>query len=88
MTAVVNMPSRKTIILVGLIGCFLTSLAGISGSMLIIGWSASGGWVEWMKRLGLGYPFSCLIVFFIFPAMIPRLNQLLESAALEETASG
>lgn len=42
MTTTPNLPSRKTIILVGLVGTFLTSLAGITGSMLLAGWEASG----------------------------------------------
>jgi hypothetical protein len=29
-------PSKKSIILVGLVGCFLTSLAGVTGGMLLI----------------------------------------------------
>ena len=33
MTTAVNMPSRQTIILVGLEGCFLTSVAGVTGAM-------------------------------------------------------
>lgn len=49
-------PSTKTIVLVGLAGCLLTSVAGVSGAMLISGWELSGGWSEWARRLGLGYP--------------------------------
>ena len=73
-----NMPSTKTIILVGLVGCFLTSVAGVSGSMLISGWDMSGGWSEWLKRLGLGYPCACLVVLSVFPRMVPKMTQYLE----------
>ncbi len=72
-------PSIKTIILVGFAGCFLTSLAGVSGSMLISGWEISGGWSEWIKRLGLGYPCACLVVLLVFPIMVPKMTRLLES---------
>lgn len=71
-------PSIKTIILVGLSGCFLTSLAGVSGSMLISGWDISGGWSEWIKRLGLGYPCACLVVLSVFPHMVPKMTRFLE----------
>ena len=79
MTAESNMPSRKTIILVGLVGCFLTSLAGVTGSMLITGWTISGGGLEWVKRLTLSYPCSCLMVFLVFPILVPRLTRYFET---------
>lgn len=71
-------PSTKTIILVGLLGCFFTSVAGVSGSMLISGWDISGGWSEWIKRLGLGYPCACLVVLSVFPRMVPKMTRFLE----------
>lgn len=73
-----NILSIKTIILVGLIGCFLMSVAGVSGSMLISGWHMSGGWPEWLKRLGLGYPCACLVVLSVFPRMVPKMTRFLE----------
>ena len=73
------MPSRKTIILVGLVGCFLTSVAGVTGAMLISGWHEAGGGIEWAKRLALGYPCACLVVVGIFPVLVPVLTQRLES---------
>jgi hypothetical protein len=73
-----NTPSTKTIILVGLLGCFLTSVAGVSGSMFLSGWDASGGWLEWIKRLGLGYPCACLVVLSVFPRLVPKMTRLLE----------
>ena len=76
MTTSLNLPSRKTIILVGLVGCFLTSVAGVTGSMLISGWHESGGGLESAKRLALGYPCACLV---IFPVLVPRLTQRLGS---------
>lgn len=79
MTTAVNMPSRQTIILVGLVGCFLTSVAGVTGAMLIAGWQVSGGGLEWAKRLALGYPCACLVVLGVFPVLVPRLTQRLES---------
>ncbi len=78
MANAMNTPSTKTIILVGLLGCFLTSVAGVSGSMLISYWGASGGWLEWIKRLGLGYPCACLVVLSVFPRMVPKMTRFLE----------
>lgn len=78
MTNSQNIPSTKTIILVGLLGCFLTSVAGVSGSMLMSGWDMSGGWSEWIKRLGLGYPCACLVVLTVFPRMVPKMTRFLE----------
>jgi hypothetical protein len=79
MTTSLNLPSRKTIILVGLVGCFLTSVAGVTGAMLISGWHEAGGWHEWAKRLALGYPCACLVVLSIFPFLVPQLTQRLET---------
>jgi hypothetical protein len=39
----------------------------------------SGGWLEWSKRLALGYPCACLVVLLIFPLLVPRLTQRLEA---------
>jgi len=74
-----KIPSTKTIILVGLLGCFLTSVAGVSGSMLMSGWDSSGGWSEWIKRLGLGYPCACVVVLSVFPLMVPKMTRFLEN---------
>ena len=78
MANTLNTPSNKTIILVGLFGCFLTSVAGVSGSMLMSGWDTAGGWSEWMKRLGFGYPCACLVVLTVFPRMVPKMTLFLE----------
>ena len=63
------------IICVGLIGCFLTSATGVTVVMLFRGWSEQGGWVEWSKRIAIGYPASTTIVFLVFPWMVPRLTK-------------
>ena len=78
MTNSLTTPSTKTIILVGLLGCFLTSVAGVTGSMLISGWDISGGWPEWSKRLGLGYPCASLVVLLVFPLLVPKMTRFLE----------
>lgn len=78
MTTSLTVPTRKTIIMVGLVGCFLTSVAGVTGSMVLSGWSASGGWMEWGRRLTLGYPCACLVVLTVFPVLVPRMTQWLE----------
>jgi hypothetical protein len=72
-------PSKKSIILVGLVGCFLTSLAGVTGAMLLSGFAQSGGWAEWLKRLSLGYPCACVVVLLIFPHLVPTMTAHLES---------
>ena len=85
MTTPMNSPSRKTIVLVGLVGCLLTSVAGVTGSMLLSGWGAAGGWVEWAKRLAWGYPGACLVVLLVFPVLVPRLTQHLEGGNRQAT---
>jgi hypothetical protein len=79
MSHVGQVPSKKTIILVGLLGCLLTSAAGITGSMLLAGWGLSGGWPEWIRRLATGYPCASLVVWLIFPTLIPRMTHWLEA---------
>lgn len=66
------------IILVGLVGCFLTSLTGSIAIMMNKGWEAQGGFPELLHRLSIGYPASCFIVFFVFPVIVPKLTQLLD----------
>ena len=61
--------------LAGLVGCFLTAVAGVTGSMLIFVWVNSDGWLEWLKRLALGYLCACLAVLGIFPVLVPWLTQ-------------
>jgi hypothetical protein len=63
------------IICVGLIGCFLTSVTGVTAVMLFRGWAEQGGWIEWAKRIAIGYPASTAIVFLVFPWMVPRLTK-------------
>ena len=78
MANALSVPSTKTIILVGLAGCLLTSVAGVSGAMLMSGWELSGGWSEWARRLGLGYPCACLVVLLVFPRLVPKMTRFLE----------
>ena len=67
--------SAYPIICVGLIGCFLTSVTGVTAVMIMRGWTEQGGWIEWAKRIAIGYPASTLIVFLIFPWMVPMLTK-------------
>jgi hypothetical protein len=53
----------------------LTSVTGVTAVMLFRGWTEQGGWVEWAKRIAIGYPASTTIVFFVFPWMVPRLTK-------------
>ena len=43
--------------------------------MLFRGWAEQGGWIEWAKRIAIGYPASTAIVFLVFPWMVPRLTK-------------
>lgn len=63
------------IICVGLIGCFLTSVTGVTALMFVRGWTEQGGWIEWAKRIAIGYPASTLIVILVFPWMVPKLTK-------------
>jgi hypothetical protein len=67
-----------TIIAVGLVGCLLTSMAGIAAVMLSYGWAAAGGWREWLHRLGIAYPAASILVLVVFPWLVPRLSALVE----------
>lgn len=65
----------KTLIVIGVLGCLLTSMAGISAVMFFDGWHISGGFTEFFRRLGIAYPFACIVVIAVFPWMIPFLMQ-------------
>jgi hypothetical protein len=69
---------KKIIILVGLIGCLMTSLTGVAAVMVYKGWALQGGLGEFFLRMSVGYPASCCVVIFVFPSLIPRLTLLLE----------
>lgn len=66
------------IILIGFVGCFLTSLTSSIAVMLNKGWVAQGGFPELLHRFSIGYPASCLVVFFVFPVIVPKITQLLD----------
>ncbi len=65
--------STRAVVGVGLVGCFLTSVAGVSAVMIFSGWAVHGGWAEWAKRLAIAYPSACVVVFTIFPWLVPKL---------------
>ena len=66
------------IILVGLVGCFLTSLTGSTAVMLAKGWDSQGGMPELIYRLSIGYPAASIVVFLVFPYLIPKLTGALD----------
>jgi hypothetical protein len=68
----------KLLIFIGVLGCLLTSTAGISAVMIFDGWHASGGFTEFFRRLGIAYPFACIVVIIVFPWMIPFLMHKFE----------
>ena len=65
--------SSRAVIGVGLVGCFLTSVAGVSAVMFFSGWTLHGGWAEWAKRLAIAYPSACVVVLTVFPWLVPKL---------------
>jgi hypothetical protein len=74
-----NIRKQKIIIiLVGLVGCFLTSLTGSTAVMLAKGWNNQGGLSELIYRLSIGYPAACIVVFLVFPYLIPKLTAALD----------
>lgn len=73
----------KSIILIGMVGCFLTSLAGISAVMVFKGWASQGGWHEWLLRAAVGYSAALTIVVGLFPFLIPKLTVYLEKKLSE-----
>jgi hypothetical protein len=76
MRSSVNQPA--TVILIGLVGCLLTSMAGITAVMLAYGWSHSGGWREWLHRLSIAYPAASIVVLLVFPWLVPWLAGVIE----------
>ncbi|MFM9992266.1 MAG: hypothetical protein ACKVOY_12625 [Burkholderiaceae bacterium] len=66
----------KIIITVGLVGCFLTSLTGSTAVMLVKGWDNQGGFSE--HRMCIAYPAACVVVFLVFPYLVPKLTAALE----------
>lgn len=65
--------STRAVIGVGLVGCFLTSVAGVSAVMFFSGWALHGGWTEWARRLSIAYPAACIVFFVVFPWLVPKL---------------
>ena len=66
------------IIIVGLAGCFMTSLAGVIAVMIFNNWSLQGGFSELLLRMSVGYPAASCIVVLVFPFLIPKLTNFLE----------
>lgn len=67
-----------TVIVVGLMGCLLTSMAGIAAVMASYGWVASGGWREWLHRLSIAYPAASTVVLLVFPWLVPCLSRFID----------
>lgn len=65
--------STRAVIGVGLVGCFLTSVAGVSTVMILNGWAVQGGWAEWAKRIAMAYTAACVVVVAVFPWLVPQL---------------
>jgi len=61
----------------GLVGCLLSSLTGSIAVVLDEGWAKQGGFPELLHRFIIGYPASCLVVFFVFPVIVPKITHLL-----------
>jgi len=73
----------QSIILVGMVGCFLTSVTGISAVMIFKGWSSQGGWPEWLLRVAVGYSAALTVVVGLFPLIVPKLTVYLEKKLSE-----
>ena len=66
---------------VGLIGCFLTSVAGVSSVMIFNGWAVQGGWTEWVKRIAIAYSAASVVVFAVFPLLVSKLMKFFMNSA-------
>ena len=73
--------SSRAVIGVGLTGCFLTSVAGVTAVMIFTGWAVQGGWAEWAKRIAIAYSAASVVVFVVFPLLVPKLTKLLMNSA-------
>jgi len=68
----------KIIITVGLVDCFLTSLTGSTAFMLAKSWDNQEGFSELHYRMFIAYPAACVVVFLVFPYLVPNLTAALE----------
>jgi hypothetical protein len=73
--------SSRAVIGVGLIGCFLTSVAGVTAVMIFTGWAVQGGWAEWAMRIAIAYAAASAVVLIVFPLLVPKLTNLLMNSA-------
>jgi hypothetical protein len=69
---------------VGLVSCFLTSVAGVTAVMIFTGWAVQGGWAEWAKRLAIAYSAASVVVVAVFSWLVPKLMKFLMSSASPE----
>jgi hypothetical protein len=76
--------SSRAVIGVGLIGCFLTSVAGVTAVMIFTGWAVHGGWAEWAKRMAIAYSAASMVVLAVFPWLVPKLMKLFMNSAEAE----
>ena len=73
--------STRAVIGVGLVGCFLTSVAGVSAVMMFSGWALQGGWAEWARRIAIAYPAASVVVVTVFPWLVPKLMKFFMALA-------
>lgn len=74
----------RAVIGVGLVGCFLTSVAGVTAVMIFTGWAVQGGWAEWVKRLAIAYSAASVVVVAVFPWLVPKLMKWLMNSTSSE----
>ena len=46
--------------------------------MLVKGWDNQGGFSELLYRMCIAYPAACVVVFLVFPYLVPNLTAALE----------
>jgi hypothetical protein len=76
--------SSRAVIVVGLIGCFMTSVAGVTAVLTFNGWAAQGGWTEWVKRIAIAYSAASMVVVVVFPWLVPKLMKWLMNSTSPE----
>lgn len=76
--------SARAVVGVGLVGCFLTSVAGVSAVMVFSGWAVQGGWAEWARRIAIAYPAASVVVVTGFPWLVPKLMKFFMASVSDE----
>jgi len=64
-------PSRHEVLIIGLVGSFLTCVAATAANLMFE--RMSGGALPFIGRVAVGYASAASVVMLVFPQLVPRL---------------